>query len=155
MSFLPSIRRLTANRAAQSVLFGSIAFVALTGGAILNPRHLDWLMIADSAQHQIGWEFFRHTSLWQWPIGLSPALGLVFSSSIVFTDSIPLAAFFFKPFSPFLFEHFQYFGIWILLCFVMQYHFAHRILSRFFSDHLSISISSLFCSLSLSLSLCT
>jgi hypothetical protein len=101
-------------------------------------------MIGDSAQHQIGWEFFRHTSLWQWPIGLNPALGLVFSSSIVFTDSIPLAAFFFKPFSPFLGEHFQYFGIWILLCFVLQYHFAHRILSRFFSDQLSISISSLF-----------
>ena len=144
MSFATILNRLAFNRAAQSVLFGSIAFVALTGGAILNPRNLDWLMIGDSAQHQIGWEFFRHTSLWQWPIGLNPALGLVFSSSIVFTDSIPLAAFFFKPFSPFLGNQFQYFGIWILLCFVLQYHFAHRILSRFFSDQLSISISSLF-----------
>jgi hypothetical protein len=144
MSFATILNRLAFNRAAQSVLFGSLAFVALTGGAILNPRNLDWLMIGDSAQHQIGWEFFRHTSLWQWPIGLNPALGLVFSSSIVFTDSIPLAAFFFKPFSPFLGDQFQYFGIWILLCFVLQYHFAHRILSRFFSDQLSISISSLF-----------
>jgi hypothetical protein len=144
MSFATILNRLAINRAAQSVLFGSIAFVALTGGEILNPRNLDWLMIGDSAQHQIGWEFFRHTSLWQWPIGLNPALGLVFSSSIVFTDSIPLAAFFFKPFSPFLGDHFQYFGIWILLCFVLQYHFAHRILSGFFSDQLSISISSLF-----------
>jgi hypothetical protein len=144
MSFATILNRLAFNRAAQSVLFGSIAFIALTGGAILNPRNLDWLMIGDSAQHQIGWEFFRHTSLWQWPIGLNPALGLVFSSSIVFTDSIPLAAFFFKPFSPFLGDQFQYFGIWILLCFVLQYHFAHRILSRFFSDQLSISISSLF-----------
>jgi hypothetical protein len=144
MSFATIFNRLAFNRAAQSVLFGSIAFIALTGGAILNPRNLDWLMIGDSAQHQIGWEFFRHTSLWQWPIGLNPALGLVFSSSIVFTDSIPLAAFFFKPFSPFLGDQFQYFGIWILLCFVLQYHFAHRILSRFFSDQLSISISSLF-----------
>ena len=138
------LNRLALNRSAQSVFFGSIAFVALTGGAILNPRNLDWLMIGDSAQHQIGWEFFRHSSLWQWPIGLNPALGLVFSSSIVFTDSIPLAAFFFKPFSPFLGDHFQYFGIWILLCFVLQYHFAHRIFSRFVNDQLSISISSLF-----------
>ena len=144
MSFATIQNRLAFNRAAQSVFFGSIAFVVLTGGAILNPRNLDWLMIGDSAQHQIGWEFFRHTSLWQWPIGLNPALGLVFSSSIVFTDSIPLAAFFFKPFSPFLGDQFQYFGIWILLCFVLQYHFAHRILSKFFSDQLSISISSLF-----------
>jgi hypothetical protein len=144
MSFATILNKLALNRAAQSVLFGSIAFAALTGGAILNPRNLDWLMIGDSAQHQIGWEFFRHTSLLQWPIGLNPALGLVFSSSIVFTDSIPLAAFFFKPFSPFLGNQFQYFGIWILLCFVLQYHFAHRILSRFFGDQLSVSISSLF-----------
>ena len=144
MSFATILNRLAFNRAAQSVFFGSIAFVVLTGGAILNPRNLDWLMIGDSAQHQIGWEFFRHTSLWQWPIGLNPALGLVFSSSIVFTDSIPLTAFFFKPFSPFLGDYFQYFGIWILLCFVLQYHFAHRIFSRFVNDQLSISISSLF-----------
>ena len=144
MSFATILNRLAFNRAAQSVLFGSIAFLALTGGEILNPRNLDWLMIGDSAQHQIGWEFFRHTSLWQLPIGLNPALGLIFSSSIVFTDSIPLAAFFFKPFSPFLGGHFQYFGIWILLCFVLQYHFAHRIFSRFINDQLSISISSLF-----------
>jgi hypothetical protein len=144
ISFALILKRLAFNRAAQSVVFGSIAFVTLTGGAILNPRHLDWLMIGDSAQHQIGWEFFRHTSLWQLPIGLNPALGLVFSSSIVFTDSIPLAAFFFKPFSPFLGDHFQYFGIWILICFVLQYHFAHRILSKFFGDQMSISIASLF-----------
>ena len=144
MSFATILNRLAFNRAAQSVLFGSIAFVALTGGVILNPRNLDWLMIGDAALHQNGWDFFRHTSLWQWPLGLNPALVLVFSSSIVFTDSIPLAAFFFKPFSPLLGEHFQYFGIWILLCFVLQYHFAHRILSKFFNDPLSVSISSLF-----------
>lgn len=144
MSFVSLTKRLATNRAVQSVLFGSIAFAALTGGAILNPRNLDWLMIGDASQHQIGWEFFRHTAIWQWPVGLNPALGLVFSSSIVFTDSIPLAAFIFKPFSPFLGEYFQYFGLWILLCFVLQYHFAHRILSRFSIDQLSISISSLF-----------
>ena len=144
MSFATTFNRLTFNRAAQSVLFGSIAFVALTGGAILNPQNLDWLMIGDAALHQTGWDFFRHTALWQWPIGLNPALGLVFSSSIIFTDSIPIAAFFFKPFSPFLGEYFQYFGFWILLCFVLQYHFAHRILSKLLNDQLSISICSLF-----------
>ena len=101
-------------------------------------------MIGDAALHQTGWDFFRHTALWQWPIGLNPALGLVFSSSIIFTDSIPIAAFFFKPFSPFLGEYFQYFGFWILLCFVLQYHFAHRILSKLLNDQLSISICSLF-----------
>ena len=144
MTFAKLLNRLAINRTPQSVLFGSIAFVALTGGGILNPQNLDWLMIGDAAQHQIGWEFFRHTAFGQWPVGLNPALGLVFSSSIVFTDSIPLAGFFFKPFSPFLGEHFQYFGIWILLSFVLQFHFAHRILSRFSKDQLSISISSLF-----------
>jgi hypothetical protein len=77
-------------------------------------------------------------------MGLNPSLGLVFSSSIVFTDSIPLASFLFKPFSIILGSSFQYFGLWIWLCFVLQYHFAHRIISKFSTEQLTITLSSLF-----------
>ena len=87
------MKRQLGRRVVASLFFGTLAFVLLTGGSILLPSNDQWLMIGDAAQHQIGWEFFRSTALFQWPIGLNPSLGLVFSSSIVFTDSIPLASF--------------------------------------------------------------
>jgi hypothetical protein len=138
------IKRLLGRRVLASLFFGSLAFILLTGGSIFLPSNDQWLMIGDAAQHQIGWEFFRTTPIFQWPVGLNPSLGLVFSSSIVFTDSIPLASFLFKPFSIFLGSSFQYFGLWIWLCFVLQYHFAYRIISKFSTEQLTITLSSLF-----------
>jgi hypothetical protein len=138
------MKRLLGRRVVPSLFFGTLAFVLLTGGSIFLPSNDQWLMIGDAATHQIGWEFFRTTALFQWPIGLNPSLGLVFSSSIVFTDSIPLASFLFKPFSIFLGSSFQYFGLWIWLCFVLQYHFAHRIISKFSAEQIMITLSSLF-----------
>jgi hypothetical protein len=138
------MKRLLGQRVLLSLFFGTLAFVSLTGGSILLPSNDQWLMIGDAAQHQIGWEFFRTTGLFQWPIGLNPSLGLVFSSSIVFTDSIPIASFLFKPFSIILGSSFQYFGLWIWLCFVLQYHFAHQIISKFSTEQLTITLSSLF-----------
>ena len=76
-----------------SLIMGTAIFVYVTGGAIINPTKRDWLMLGDSAQHYLGWEFFRNTPLWQWPIGANYPLGMELSSSIVFTDSIPIAAF--------------------------------------------------------------
>jgi hypothetical protein len=138
------MKRLLGQKVLLSLFFGTLAFISLTGGSIFMPSNDQWLMIGDAAQHQIGWEFFRTTALFQWPIGLNPSLGLVFSSSIVFTDSIPLASFMFKPFSIILGSSFQYFGLWIWLCFVLQYHFAHRIISKFSTEQLTITLSSLF-----------
>ena len=119
-------------------------FVYVTGGRILNPTYDDWLMIGDSAQHYIGWEFFRHTPLFQWPIADNPKLGLEVASSIVFTDSIPIAAFIFKQLNYFLPATFQYFGLWIWLCFVLQAFFAWKLLSKFVSDRLSLALASSF-----------
>jgi hypothetical protein len=52
-----------------------------------------------------------------------------FSNSIVFTDSIPLLAIPFKAISSFLPYPFQYLGIWVLLCFVLQAYFTFRLIS--------------------------
>lgn len=54
------------------------------------------------------------------PVGMNPSYGLDLSSSIVFTDSIPLLAFIFKPMSFVLPKTFQYLGIWTLTCFILQ-----------------------------------
>jgi hypothetical protein len=131
-----------------SLLIGLSVFVYVTGRRILNPTSRDWLMVGDSATHYMGWEFFRHTSLLQWPLGLNPKLGLDISSSIAFTDSIPLAAFIFKPFNSLLPATFQYLGLWILICFVLQTYLAARLLSHFLADQIQIALGSVFIALS-------
>ena len=105
-------------------------------------------MIGDSATHYMGWEFFRHTSLLQWPLGLNPKLGLDISSSIAFTDSIPLAAFIFKPLNFLLPATFQYLGMWILVCFILQVYLAARLLSHFLTDQVQIVLGTVFIALS-------
>lgn len=137
---------LSTKRAATiyALTVGTAVFVYVTGGRIINPTYDDWLMIGDSAQHYIGWEFFRNTPLLQWPIADNPKLGLEVASSIVFTDSIPIAAFIFKPLNYFLPATFQYFGFWIWLSFVLQAFFAWKLLSKFLSDRLSLALASSF-----------
>ena len=131
---VPAHRRIAL---ASGLVIGTVVFIVVTGGAIINPTNRDWLMLGDSAQHYLGWAFFRSTPLLQWPLGNNPKLGLEFSSSIVFTDSIPLVAFLVKPFDALLPLTFQYFGAWIWLCFVLQAYFGYRLLERWITDRVS------------------
>jgi len=114
-----------------AITLGTTIFVFVTGGKILNPANHDWLMIGDSAQHYFGGAFFRHTPIVQWPLGKNYPFGMELSSSIVFTDSIPIAAFVAKLFGPILPNSFQYLGIWIWTCFVLQAQFGQLLLRRF------------------------
>ena len=118
------------------IVIGFCIFACMGGLHILPPDSTDWIMAGflDPQQAYLGWEFFRHTPLWQFPIGANPALGMDISSSIVFTDSIPLLAIIFKPFSPLLGDVFQYFGFWLMLCYVLQYFFAYKLISYFTAD---------------------
>jgi len=116
-----------------ATLIGLLTFVFLTGGRIVSPQNIDWLMEGegDPATHFLGWHFFRNAPFFQLPIGANPSYGLDIGSSIVYTDSIPLLALLFKPFGVILPDTFQYIGIWVLLCFVLQSVFAYKLLSCF------------------------
>jgi hypothetical protein len=70
------------------------------------------------------------------------------SSSIVFTDSIPIAAYIAKLFNPILPATFQYLGIWIWLCFVLQAFFAQRFLKFFLSNKAHVYLGACFVVLS-------
>lgn len=87
--------------------------------------------LLDPPTYQLGWEFFRHTPWVQFPLGANPDYGMALGSSIVFSDSLPLFALPFKLLDPWLPETFQYFGLWILTCFVLHAVFAYLLLSRF------------------------
>ncbi len=131
-------------RTLMILCLGCVLFLFICGWPILQPTYADWLFIGDSGTHFMGWHFFRNTSWLQFPLGLNPKYGMEMSSTIVFTDSIPLMALFFKIFSSFLPSIFQYFGLWLLLCFFLQLYFSFKILSLFTYNKFLPLIGSIF-----------
>ena len=114
-------------------LLGALVFVALYGVRVLNPTCVDWILnnaSPDPSQHYLGWEFFRRSAVRLPYIGANYSAIYPYRTSILFTDSIPLLALLAKLFSPLLPQHFQYFGIWGLLCYALQGGFAQAILAR-------------------------
>jgi hypothetical protein len=116
------------------IIIGSISYVFVTRFHGLNPFDVNWMLpfwrgSIDSAQHYLGWEFFRQSPLLQLPPGKSPNLGPLGGSGVALTDSLPLFAFIFKPLTFWFGQPFQYFGIWVLTCFVLQAVFAWKLLT--------------------------
>ena len=84
------------------LFFGIVFFYLIVGFGPLDPHNLGWIFGRfDPPQHYLGWAFYRY-SPWSFPIGLNPNFGMDISSSIVYTDSIPIMAIFFKLLSPIL-----------------------------------------------------
>jgi Family of unknown function (DUF6311) len=111
------------------IAMGFAAFITVVGLGILNPRNVSWLLADfDMTLEYLGWAFYRYGP-WTFPIGLNPNFGLDISSSIIYSNSMPLFAMVFKPFSALLGEPFQFWGIWILLCFVLQAWMAWLLIS--------------------------
>lgn len=73
----------------------------------------------DAGQHVSGWQYFV-ADAWRFPFLKSTRLNHPVGTSVMFTDSIPLAALFFKSISSWLPKGFHYFGIWHLLVFALQ-----------------------------------
>lgn len=118
-----------------SAALGVMCFYLVIGVKPLIFSNIGWLSVGDPGQHFWGWHFFRNSD-WTYPLGLNPNYGMGLSSSIVYSDSIPIAAIVFKAIDPYLGNFFQYFGLWILLCFVLQ-----SILSVLILNEITISNS--------------
>lgn len=116
------------------VLVGLLLFILLYGVKILNPTYTDWLMNReDLTQHFMGWEFFRK-SQWSFPFGLIDGLIYPDKVSVIFMDCIPNFAIFFKIFSLFLPQNFQYFGLFGLLTFIFMAIISGLILREYSQD---------------------
>lgn len=86
---------------------------------------------ADIIQHYSSWMLYRNSE-WGWPIGKIVSLsGEECSTYISYTDSIPLLAIPFKLIRNFLPDTFQYFGWYILGCFILQSVFCGKIAGIF------------------------
>jgi len=129
LTTVATVPRLVLSRLAP-LLVGLAAFRLVAGTRLLSPTNIGWIQGEDQAQHYLGWAFFRQGP-WTWPYGANPDWGLEFSNSVLYSDSIPLLAFLFKPLSPLLPYPFQYLGLWVLLCFLLQAWFAWKIAGHF------------------------
>ena len=113
------------------LLLGAVAFFIIVGFAPLNPINASWILgRLDPTQHYLGWLFYRNGA-WTIPLGLNPLFGQDLSSSIVYSDSIPLLAIPFKLLGPVLPERFHYFGIWLFSSFLLQAWLAWKILGLY------------------------
>ena len=104
---------------ALGALVGLIVFGFLYGLEIVSPTYTDWIWHGethDTAQHQLGWEFYRAESTGGMIKRLAPPTGL----SMVFMDVIPLVALIVKPLAGALPANFQYFGLWGLGCYILM-----------------------------------
>ena len=119
-------------------LIGITAFGVVVGWPILNPKLVSWIYGSDPLKDYMGWAFYRYGP-WTFPVGLNPNYGLGISSSILYSDSIPLLAIFFKTVSNLLPGTFQYLGIWTLSCFVLQAWFGYK-LSALITQNLAMKI---------------
>ena len=102
---------------------GAIFFFTVFGYRIVIPTNIDWLTSGDLAQHFSGWNFFRYEA-WHFPIGRIEGFGTPDGSSIVFTDSIPIMSIGFKLFRSVLPQPFQFIGLWLLTCYLLQGFFG-------------------------------
>ncbi len=117
-----------------AAIIGAIAFVCIYGVEVLATKNTLWLENAgDLTQHYTGWTFFR-SSDWNFQIGLFNSLSYPNYASIIFTDSIPLFAVFFKIISNILPETFQYMGIFGIICYILQGVFSFTLLRKFIEN---------------------
>jgi hypothetical protein len=114
---------------------GAAWFFYLGYGATLSPTDVGWMMRDDWASYYWGFAFFRNAD-WAFPLGDLPDLIYPIGTSVAFTDANPWMALPFRVLSPWLPAEFQYFGLWYLLCFVLQGVFGARLTRAFTSSRL-------------------
>ena len=111
------------------LLFSLILSIYLLGFEYLNPTNSSWLFWGDLPTLQTGWNFFRIDE-WRFPIFSNPNLGIYLNNNLIYSDSIPLFALFFKIFNFILPDNFQYFSLWFLLSLYLQGLISYLIIFR-------------------------
>lgn len=115
-----------------SVIIGFTCYILLFPYDFLNPLCDEWVAgNGDFHTHYLGWLAFLHAPLFQWPIFAADAYGEGITKGIVYTDSIPIAALLAKMLGKiFSLESFQYFGLFVLVSFILQHYTCSIYLKR-------------------------
>jgi hypothetical protein len=121
-------------------LLGAGFLLWIWGLRIIDPGEIGWVMHwYDLAFNFLGWHFFR-AEPWAWPPGLITGYSYPQGTSIGLTDSIPLMALVLKPLQSWLPPTFQYFGLWLLICYALQGVFG-VLLMRIWTDRAPLQIA--------------
>ncbi len=106
-----------------AALLGAAAFLIIYGQTPLHVTNDAWIMAGydetDIIQHYSGWLAFRNSD-WAFPLGLASDMACGEGTYISFTDSVPWVAIVCKLLRTILPETFQYFGLYALLCYMLQ-----------------------------------
>lgn len=106
-----------------AALVGAAVFLLLYGTVPLDVTNDAWIMAGydeqDIMEHYAGWLAYR-ASPWRFPLGLAEKMGVGDGTIISYTDSIPWFAILFKLLRGILPATFQYFGLYSLLCYMLQ-----------------------------------
>jgi hypothetical protein len=124
---------------------GIICFGVVYGYKVVNPLYDDWIYAQqrDVLQHYLGWVYYRKSE-WNFPIGMMDGLLSNEKVSIIYTDSLPLFAVFFKILSPVLPKTFQYIGLWEITSFGLMGSLASLLIRKFNKNSLFCLIGSIF-----------
>lgn len=100
-----------------------MTFLMIYGVAPLDVTNDRWIMTGydetDIIAHYAGWEAYRDSD-WAFPLAYTDNLAKGDGVIISYLDSLPWIAIIFKLMNPFLPNTFQYFGIYTLLCYILQ-----------------------------------
>jgi len=120
--------------------FGALWFFIRGGGQYLGGDSA-WGMMqgtGDWGQHILGFMFFRQAA-WSFPLGSIPNLASPIGTTLGFVDANPIVGVLLKPFSAWLPIDFQYVGLILLACFILQGYFAYRV-AKHVSEAIGIRI---------------
>lgn len=110
---------------ACAIIIGGVCTHIVLGLEKVNPFFTQWLLLpgSDYSYHYLAWEYFKDSD-WSWPVGKITGYAYPMENSVMYTDSIPLLAIFFKSLRFLLPADFQYFGIWQFLCYSLNAYFG-------------------------------
>lgn len=115
--------------------------------SIIEPANTAWLLrdSGDGLQSYIGSTAFRMDT-WHFPITKTVLINNPEGLCIIYTDSNPLLSILAKLFSFVFPPHYQFFGIWFLLCWILQSVLGYLILKKLTQNNsYSLLASALFC----------
>jgi hypothetical protein len=117
---------------------GVVVSILLVGAHSIWPTNVDWLAQGDLASTQTAWNYFRHTSIAQWPPTIIENYGNGWNTFYMSAGgNLPLGIPF-RFFNAFLPSSFQFIGIWTCLCFALQGFFAAKIINLYISSKVLI-----------------
>jgi hypothetical protein len=124
------LKRITTTQVV-SAFVGVCVAILLMGFSSIWPTNTEWLSSGDTAAGQVAWNYFRHTSLGQWPPTLIPNYGVGWSTYFTGAGGNVLVGLPLKYLNFLLPSDFQYVGIWTVTCFALQGYFAAKIVNLY------------------------